>query len=108
MFPIKKRPQHKFHAKICEDDGIKFSSKAERAFYQRLKFEKQNGRVLFFLRQVPIELPGKTKYVVDFQVFYEDGTVAFIDVKGVETENFKLKKRQVEALYPFEIEIFKC
>lgn len=101
------RQRHKFGATHCQADDIKFSSKRERAYYQKLKLLQQTGEVLFFLMQVPIRLPGKTKYVCDFQIFYLDGTVAFVDVKGMETETFKLKKRQVEALYPIEIEVVK-
>lgn len=102
-----KRKRHKFNAVKAECDGIKFSSKAEKAFYLRLKYEKQEGKVLFFLMQVPFSLPGKVKYIVDFQVFYSNGEVAFIDVKGVETPMFRLKKKQVEELYPITIETVK-
>ena len=34
-----------------------------------------------------------------------DGTVHFVDTKGVQTETFKLKRRQVEDLYPFDVEV---
>lgn len=104
---IKKRKRHKFNAKICDQDNIKFSSKGERAYYNKLKSLQQSGVVLFFLRQTPFHLPGNTKYVCDFTVFYADGTVAFVDYKGMETENFKLKKRQVEEIYGIELEIVK-
>jgi len=43
--------------------------------------------------------------VCDFVEFWKDGNVKFTDCKGVETETFKLKKRQVEELYPIEINI---
>lgn len=101
------RQKHKFNAKPCEADDIKFSSKAERRYYHTLKILQDRGEVVFFLRQVPLHLPGNTKYVVDFQVFYADGTVAFVDVKGMSTPMFILKKTQVESLYPIEIEIVK-
>lgn len=104
---LAKRHKHKFNASRCENDSIKFGSKAESAYYNRLKFLKQSGEVLFFLRQVPFDLPGNTKYIVDFQVFYADGTVAFIDVKGMSTPMFILKQKQVEELYPIKIEIVK-
>lgn len=106
--PKTKKPvKHKFHAKPTVNDGIRFDSKGEARYYQQLKLLQQAGEVLFFLRQVPIHLPGGTKLVIDFQVFYTDGTVKFLDFKGVETEAFKVKKREVEAIYPFEIEIIK-
>lgn len=96
--------RHKFNAKPCESDNIKFSSKAERNYYEQLKLLQKAGEVLFFLMQVPFRMPGGTKYLCDFQVFYADGTVRFLDVKGMETPLFKLKKKEVEAIYPVEIE----
>lgn len=98
---------HKFNAKPCDRDGIKFPSKAERAFYDKLILQKKAGEVLFFLMQVPFRLKGGTKYICDFCVFYSDGTVKFIDVKGVSTPVFLIKKREVEAEYPIEIEVEK-
>lgn len=100
-----KRQKHKFNATQCKADEIKFSSKAERAYYHRLKFLQQSGDVVFFLMQVPFRLPGGVKYVVDFQIFYADGTVSFVDVKGVSTPLFILKKKQVEEIYPITIEV---
>ncbi len=104
---LKHNRSHKFNAKAVVVDGFRFDSKREAEYYRQLKILQQSGEVLFFLRQVPIHLPGNTRYVIDFQVFYTNGIVEFIDVKGVETEMFKLKKRQVEDLYPFEIKIVK-
>lgn len=101
------QPRHKFNAKQVEYDGIKFDSKLEGDFYLHLKLQQQAKQVLFFLRQVPIHLPGGTKLVVDFQVFYADGSCRFIDTKGVETTDFLIKKREAEAIYPFEIEVVK-
>jgi len=99
--------KHKYYAKPTELDGIKFASKLEARYYKRLKSRQMAGEVVFFLRQVPFHLPGQTRYVVDFVEFLTDGTVHFIDVKGIETDMFKLKKRQVEAEYPVEIKVVK-
>lgn len=100
------KAKHKFRAKPTETDGIRFDSKLEARYYDILKLLRDNTKeVLFFLRQVPIHLPGGTKLVIDFQVFWADGTVTFEDVKGMETDAFKIKKREVEALYPFEVKI---
>lgn len=104
----KKRQRHKYRAQLCESDSIKFGSKAERAYYHRLKALQKNGEVIFFLRQVPFDLPGNVKYFVDFQVFYADCSVAFVDVKGMSTPLFIMKKKQVEELYPINIEVVKC
>ena len=100
------RARHKFGAKRTEADGIRFDSKLEAKYYAILKILRDNTKeVLFFLRQVPLHLPGGTKLVIDFQVFWADGTVTFEDVKGMETDAFKIKKREVEAQYPIEIKI---
>jgi hypothetical protein len=103
----KKYMRHKFNAARTERDGLSFSSKLEAAYYDKLKLFQSAGKVLFFLRQVPFHLPGGVRYVVDFQVFYADGTVEFVDVKGMETPEFIAKKKMVEALYPVEIIVVK-
>lgn len=92
----------KFHAVICEADGIKFRSKRERARYLELCALKQAG-ACWFLRQVPFYLPGKTKYVLDFMVFWKDGSITCEDTKGMKTAMYIMKKKQVEALYPIRI-----
>jgi hypothetical protein len=96
--------KHKFNAKTTELDGIKFSSKKEAAYYVRLKRLVAAGDVVFFLRQVPLHLPGGVRLVVDFLEFRADGTVHFVDTKGMETESFKAKRRMIEAVYPIQIE----
>lgn len=96
---------HKFKAKPTEIDNIKFASRKEARYYAELKLRQRNGEVLFFLRQVPFHLTGGVKYVCDFQVFLSDGTVEFVDVKGMETPMYKLKAKQVQELYPIEIKI---
>jgi hypothetical protein len=97
--------QNKFNAKPTEVDGIRFDSKKEAARYSQLKMLRSAGEVVMFLLQVPFILPGNTRYRVDFMVFWSDGRVTFEDTKGRETETFKLKKRQVEELYPVKIEV---
>jgi len=99
--------KHKFNNKPVVEDGKRYASKLEFQFKNHLELLKKSGAVLFYLTQVPIHLPGKTKYIVDFMVFFSNSEVKFIDTKGVETPTFRLKKRQVEELYPFEIEIVK-
>jgi hypothetical protein len=57
----------------------------------------------WFLMQVPFRLPGKTKYLLDFLVFWKDGRQTFEDTKGKRTPMYIMKKKQVEALYPIRI-----
>ena len=95
--------KHKFNAKPTTYDGIKFASKKEQKRYLELRVLESAGDILFFLRQTPMHLSGGVKYVCDYQVFWSDGTVTFEDVKGMRTPMYKLKKKQVEALYPIII-----
>ena len=97
--------RHKFNAVPVEYDGIKFPSKKEGNYYLQLKALVKSGAMLFFLRQVPFHLPGEVVYRVDFQEFWANGEVRFIDVKGVDTPVSKMKRKQVEALYPVKIEL---
>lgn len=99
--------KHKFKAKPVNDDGHYFSSTLEWKYFKHLELLKKAGEVLFFLRQVPFHLPGGVKYVCDFQVFYTNGDVRFVDVKGLETDSFKFKSKIVENIYPLEIDVVK-
>ena len=98
------RHRHKFNAKPTTADGIRFDSKKEAARYATLKLLREAGGVVFFLRQVPLHLPGGVKYVCDFVVFWSDGSVTFEDVKGMRTPQYVMKKKMVEATYPIQIE----
>lgn len=99
--------KHKFRATPVVLDDIRFASKLEGAFYSKLKLEQRAGTILFFLRQVPFHLTAGVRYVLDFMVFYADGTVRLYDVKGMETSEFIMKKKMVEVLYPVTIDIVK-
>lgn len=101
MAPMK----HKFNAVRCELDGKKFSSKLERNFYAKILLMQKEGAVIFCLRQIPFDLPGGVKHFVDFQVFFADGTVEFIDTKGLDTPMGKAKRKMVEDLYPIKIRV---
>src|SRR5271170_3788409 len=91
---------HKFKAKPVKHQGERFASKLEFAYKQHLDLLQKSGEVLFYLTQVPVRLPGGTKYVVDFLLFNSDNSVHFVDTKGFQNDTFKLKKREIEALYP--------
>lgn len=98
--------RHKFRAKQTINDGIKFPSKKHAAYYAQLMLRKRAGEVLFFLREAPLHFPGGGRYVVDFIEFHADGSVHFVDVKGVKTESYLFKKREIEHAFPIVIEEF--
>lgn len=95
--------RHKFNAVRTDVDGVKFSSKREAAYYQQLRVAVKSGELLFFLRQVPFHLTGGVRYCCDFVEFWKSGEVRFVDTKGFRTPMYKIKRKQVEALYPIQI-----
>lgn len=102
--PAKRKPRIQVAPKAERTvDGILFASKKEANRYRELALFRRLGDVRFFLRQVPFHLPGGVKYLLDFMVFWADGSITYEDVKGMRTEMYRLKKRQVEALYPITI-----
>ncbi len=89
--------------------GLTFDSKAELRYYHVLLALKQAGDIIDFERQVPFVLQeafrdhaGKLiralTYRADF-VVYHDGYTEIIDVKGIETEVFKLKWKLMKYLH---------
>lgn len=99
------RHKHKFGAIRCTSDDIKFPSKLERNYYNKLKLLQNSGEILFFLLQPRFETGGGTKYTADFLEFWADGSVRVTDCKGVLTKEFVRNKKIVESLYPVEIEV---
>lgn len=95
----------KYKSKATVVDGIRFPSKHEAEIYDMLKKLQSGGNVSYFLMQVPFRLLGGTIYRADFLVFYPDGSHKVFDAKGVETQMFRVKKREVEAAYPVEIHL---
>lgn len=85
-------------------DGIVFDSRKEARRYLALRALREAGHVQYFLRQVPFDLPGPARWLADFLVVWSDGRITVEDVKGHRTSEYRLKKRQVEALYPIKIQ----
>ncbi|MVP00366.1 DUF1064 domain-containing protein [Paenibacillus lutrae] len=100
----------KYRAKPTVVDNNRFDSKAEAHYYMYLKSEQQKGNIINLELQPAFTLldgfkkRGKTykaiKYVADFKVTWQDGTTEIIDVKGVKTPVYNLKKSLFESKYP--------
>jgi hypothetical protein len=101
------KQRHKYGAVSVIRKGIKFPSKLEAKLAAHLDLLTKAGEVIFYLRQPMFDLPGGTKYTADFQVFWTNGEISFMDAKGVETKEFIRSKKQVEGIYPVTIEVWK-
>lgn len=91
-------------------DGIVFDSKSEAEYYQVLKRQKAAGDILDFSLQPRFELvPAvkkfgkanrKMEYIGDFEVITLDNQPVIVDVKGIVTEKFQLKRKIFDWRYP--------
>lgn len=68
-------------------------------------------KVIKIDEQVPFEIVVNGKkictYFLDFKVIYGDLRIEYVDVKGVKTDIYRLKKKLVEACYPINIREIK-
>lgn len=96
----------KYGNKKTEYLGRTYSSKLEAECARELDRMKKEGKILFFLEQVPLKLAGKNRHYVDFLVFYPD-TVEFIESKGRDLPLGKLKREQCEEIYGIKIWVIK-
>ncbi|MET4696984.1 DUF1064 domain-containing protein [Endozoicomonas lisbonensis] len=94
----------KYNAKPTHVDGHRFASKKEANYYRQLKLRQRAGEVDMFLMQVPFHIEGGVKYVADFLEFRSDGSVVVIDVKGVKTSMYNLKKKLTQHHFPVLVE----
>jgi len=107
----------KYHNKKTQVDMYVFDSIAESKRYKELalleKAEEIQQLTLQprFLLQEGFKKNGKTyrkiEYIADF-MYREKGKIVIEDVKGKETEVFKLKRKLFEYKYPYlELKIVK-
>lgn len=97
------KKKNKYNAVATIVDGFRFDSKKEAEHYVSNKILIHQGLMITQLRQTSFHLPGKVIYRLDFMEFYPDGSIKFVDVKGRDTPMSKLKRKQVEELYPITI-----
>jgi hypothetical protein len=105
----------KYGAKKTIVDGITFDSKAESKYYEQLKWLKQAKQIKDFklqprfLLQEAFKKNGNTirkiEYVADFEIHNLDGSIEIVDVKGVETKEFLLKKKLFEKRYEHSLKV---
>lgn len=103
--------ESKYKNKRVEIDGHVFPSRKEAYHYRKLKLLMEAGIVKDIILQPPFELQPKfktpqgetiraIKYVADFKVFYADGRIEVVDVKGYKTAEYKLKKKMFLYKFP--------
>jgi hypothetical protein len=100
-------------SKKVELDGHVFDSVIESRYYKQLKWSQEHKQILFlrikprYLLQEAFEKKGrkfrKIEYVADFEIHHLNGSIEVIDVKEMETEAFKIKRKLFEMKYPHKL-----
>lgn len=88
-------------------NGIEYHSRLEARYAAALDLKMQcvgPYQIRSWKRQVPVKLEVNGRlictYIVDFVIEHMDGHLDWIEVKGLETETWKLKAKLFHALFP--------
>lgn len=103
----KKAAELKYRNKKVEIDGFTFDSTAEGAFYLWQVYRQRAGEIRSFMRQVSVPLNCKKRMVFDFVVVHLDGQHDWIDVKGKETQAFKIKAASFEQETGLKVQLVR-
>jgi Protein of unknown function (DUF1064) len=103
-------PRSKYGSRKVKIGEITFDSQAEAAYYKHLQLRLKAGDIQAFelqpryLLQEAFKHQGKSiqkmEYIADFLITHKDGGKEVIDVKGMETEAFRIKKKLFYKRYP--------
>jgi hypothetical protein len=93
-------------------DGVRYASKAEARRGAELALLQRAGKIGDLVRQprFPLKVNGQLvcTYVADFTYRLNAGETVVEDVKGVETEAFKIKRKLLRALQGVEIVLVRA
>jgi hypothetical protein len=107
----------KYKARKTTIDGYTFDSLIEGRYYIHLKEKAERGEIRAFNLQ-PVfllqeafrkdgKLHRKIEYKADFEIVHLDDSIEIVDVKGMETEAFKIKRKLFEKKYPYKLSLIK-
>ena len=111
IIPKKTRRPNKYFAKKTVAMGLKFDSRWEAERWGQLKAMERAGVVTQLERQITYELSINDvkicNYIADFRYLLEeeDGLSRLVveDAKGIQTPEFRLKKKMMKAIYNIDI-----
>lgn len=110
---VKKAIRQKYRNEPIVVDGRRYASKREASYCESLILLEKAGKIggLEFQRRFKILGPAGElvcTYVADASFWdHEQDRFRVIDVKGVETDVFKLKRKMMRAFNGIEIEVVK-
>lgn len=93
----------KYNNASFEHNGIRYHSKLEAGYASELDLQLKSGAIKGWDRQVKLSLDVNgehiANYYIDFLVYNNDGTTDAVEVKGFETDVWKMKWKLALALY---------
>jgi len=93
----------KFNASTTSYNGYNYMSKKEAGYAMELDYRVKAGEIKSWTRQHKFELMVEgvmvCKYYIDFRAELTDGSVEYIEVKGFETDLWRLKWKITEATF---------
>lgn len=94
---------NKYRAVSSSYNGIQYHSKFEAAYAADLDLRVKAGDIKGWERQRKLSLDVNgyhiANYFIDFVVIHNDGSEELVEVKGFETEVWRLKWKLAEAIY---------
>lgn len=106
MLQEPKKKTSKYNNTRTKIDGILFDSAKEADYYSQLKVLYQAGALQSFCRQPEIILQegfAETRPIIykpDFLVVTSEGHAFYVDVKGLKTDVYKMKKKMLLKKFP--------
>lgn len=100
-------PKYKNHK--VQYDGHNFASKLEAAVYQILKLREKAREIDIVNYQSHVYLTkARVHYIPDFRIFdYKINDFAWVEAKGFETPEWRIKKRLWGHYGPGQLEIYR-
>jgi hypothetical protein len=110
---IQKNPKNKYGAVQKEYNGVKYHSTKEADYAKKLDLLIKAKHVEKWERQLTYHLNVNgeliCKYVLDFKIYYSNGAIKHIDVKGSKKgqayQMFVIKQKLMKAIYQIDVEV---
>lgn len=97
------RNGNKYHAKSTQFQGITYHSGMEAAYAEELEIRRLGKDIKGWDRQYKFDLKVNgvhiTNYYIDFVIHHNDGSTEYVECKGLELGEWKMKWRILEATF---------
>lgn len=101
---IRIMPGAKYGSRRTLYGGIEYHSKKEADYAAELDLRIRAGDIKRWGRQVPIPLEVEgvrvALYLMDFEIWHLNGSIEWVEVKGYQTDLWKLKWKMLQAMLP--------